>query len=110
MAGCSVDEKRFDDVFHDEVALSGSVLDTILVKHPEVSSLIDRVGYVLREPDEVRRSVRDSRSLLYYRYMHDVLGGKWIVVVVKNVDRKYVSTIYVTDQVKAGERIWTRPK
>jgi len=80
----------------------------ILRKHPEVEEFIDQIALVVAEPDEVRRSIRDERSVLYYRYDADLLNGKWIVVVVKRIDRNFVSTMYATDQIKSGEVIWNR--
>ena len=80
----------------------------ILQKHPEAVDFIDRIAQILVEPDEVRRSVRDERSVLYYRFEDVVLGGKWVVVVVKRADRNFVSTLYATDQIKSGDIIWTR--
>jgi hypothetical protein len=49
---------------------------------------------------------RDERSILYYRFDDTVLGGKWVVVVVKRVDRHFISTLYPTDQIKSGDLIW----
>jgi hypothetical protein len=88
--------------------LADSVRQTILSKHPEAADFINRLGDVLAEPDEVRQSVRDERSVLYYRFEDDVLDGKWVVVVVKRIDRNFVSTLYATDQIKSGEVIWTK--
>ncbi|HEC23041.1 MAG TPA: DUF4258 domain-containing protein [Chloroflexi bacterium] len=102
------DQIVYVDVFDEEVVLDSTVRRIILAKHPEVADFIDRVGEVLRQPDEVRRSVKDERVALYYRYEDDVLGGKWVTVVVKSVDRKFISTIYATDRIKSGERIWPK--
>jgi hypothetical protein len=88
--------------------LADSVRQTILSKHPEAADFINRLGDVLAEPDDVRQSVRDERSVLYYRFEDDVLDGKWVVVVVKRIDRNFVSTLYATDQIKSGEVIWTK--
>ena len=88
--------------------LVDSVRDTVLSKHPESADFIDRLGDVLANPDEVRQSVRDERSVLYYRFEDDVLDGKWVVVVVKRIDRNFVSTLYATDRIKSGEVIWTK--
>jgi len=96
------------DVFDKEIVLTNQVRTVVLTKHPEVADFIDQVDAVLRKPDEVRHSIRDGRVLLYYRYDANVLDGKWIVVVVKRIDRNFVSTIYATDRVKSGEIIWTR--
>jgi hypothetical protein len=101
-------EQVYRDVFGHEVVLTDSVRATILQKHPEVSDFIDRIDRALAEPEEVRGSVRDERSVLYYRFEADVLAGKWVVVVVKRIDRHFISTVYATDQIKSGEVIWTK--
>jgi len=46
--------------------------------------------------------------MLYYQFRAQVLNGKWVVVVVKQVDRYFISTIYATDRVKSGDVIWTK--
>lgn len=66
--------------------MSDEVYQVILVKHPEARKLFDRVGETLLEPDSVRKSVTDVRVRLYYRFYPDILGGKFVVVVVKGAD------------------------
>jgi hypothetical protein len=99
-------EFSYRDVFDNQVWLTDDVRAMVLHKHPEAVGFIDRIAQVLAEPDEVRRSIRDSRSILYYRFEDGVLGGKWVVVVVKRVERHYISTLYATDQIKSGDLIW----
>ncbi len=101
-------EHVYRDVFGDEIVLTDSVRATILQKHPEVNDFIDQIDQALAEPQEVRRSIRDERAVLYYRFEANVLSGKWVVVVVKRIDRHFISTIYATDQIKSGEVIWTK--
>lgn len=103
-----MDEQIYIDVLDEEIVLTQQVRTTILNKHPEVADFIDQIEVVLRDPDEIRRSIRDDRVVLYYRYETEILNGKWIVVVVKRVDRNFVSTIYATDKLKSGEVIWTK--
>jgi hypothetical protein len=101
-------EYIYTDYAGDEIVLAASVREMILLKHPEVRDFIDRIGNVLSKPDEVCRSVQDARSMLYYRFEDDVLDGKWVVVVVKRIDRNFVSTVYATDRIKSGEVIWKK--
>jgi len=101
-------ETIYKDVLSDEIVLTDSVRDNILLKHPEAANFLDRVSKVLSEPDEIRHSVRHERSVLYYRFEDTVLNGKWVVVVVKRIDRNFVSTIYATDQIKSGEILWKK--
>ena len=92
-----MDEQVYVDVLDEEVILTALVRAVILTKHPEVADFIERI-----------ESIRDERVVLYYRYEAEVFAGKWIVVVVKRIDRNFISTIYVTDQIKSGEVIWTK--
>ena len=97
------------DVLGDRVVLTAAVSEVIVWKHPETARFLGRVGRVLAEPDEVRRCRTDPRTLPYYRFEADVLGGKWLVVVVKPVDdRSFVSTVYATSKIKLGDRVWPK--
>ncbi len=102
------DERVYVDVFGNEIVLSDKVRDLILRKHPETADFIDQIGVVLREPDEIRQSTRDERTALYYRYASEILNGKWLVVVVKRIDRHFISTVYATNKIKAGEVLWVK--
>ena len=101
-------EQIYQDVFGENIVLADYVKTTILDKHPEVKEFLDRIDTVLKMPDEVRRSIHNELVVLYYCYEDDVLHGKWVVVVVKRIDRNYISTIYATDKVKDGEVIWKK--
>ncbi|MBZ0316060.1 MAG: hypothetical protein K8L91_06560 [Anaerolineae bacterium] len=101
-------EQVFTDIFGEEIVLADSVRQMILLKHPETADFIDQLDRIFADPDEIRRSVRDERSVLYYRFEAEILKGKWVVAVVKRIDRNFVSTLYATDQVKSGEVIWKR--
>ena len=56
----------------------------------------------------MRRSVYDPSVLIYYRYFKDVLGGKYIAVVVKVNNKGFILTSYVTDRVKRGDEVWRK--
>ena len=101
-------EKIYIDLFHEEIVLASEVSATILVKHPEIEAFFDTLPEVFKSPIEIRRSATDNRAVLYYYSDDQVLRGKWIVAVVKRIDRNFVSTIYLTDKMKAGEILWTK--
>jgi hypothetical protein len=101
-------EQVFLDVFGDEVVMTHTVRAKTLEKHPEAATFIDLIAQVLQTPDQIRRSNRDERGVLYYLHKQDIFGGKWIVVVVKRIDRNFVSTVYVTSKIKSGEVLWTK--
>lgn len=99
-------DQFFTDVFGNSVTLTAAVYQTILLKHPEVILFFDQLEQVLLTPEQVRESTHDPRVRLYYRYTDNVLNGKWLVVVVKFVDRGYVSTVYATTRVKLAKQLW----
>ena len=101
-------ETRYTDVFGAQIVLTDSVRATILEKHPEAADFIDLIGEVVAQPDEVRQSVRDTRIVLYYQFRTSVLEGKWVVVVVKRIDRNFISTRYATDKIKCGDLLWKK--
>jgi hypothetical protein len=103
-----VSEQVYKDVFGDEIVLTDTVREVILTKHPEVIDFLDSVSSVLLTPDEIRRSVNDERVILYYHFQEAVLDGKWVVVVIKRIDRNFISTIYATDKIKSGDVIWKK--
>jgi len=98
----------WNDFQDAEIILEDDVRRIILQKHPEVPDVLDKIPLVLQGPDVVKRSVINSRVWLYYRYCGLVLGGKYLVVVVKRVEQNFVSTIYLTDHIKRGELIWVK--
>ncbi len=102
-------EQIFSDCFGDQIVLSEAVNNVILQKHPEVIEFPSHIPDVLADPDTIRRSIRDPVTVLYYRYASEVLNGKWLVVVVKRIDKNFISTIYATDQIKAGDVLWIKP-
>lgn len=104
----SVETETFTDRFGQAVLLHRTQRAAILGKHPETRELMDQLAIVLADPDEVRRSVRREDCVLYYRHDSTVLGGKWMVVVVKHASESVISTFYVTDRIKSGETIWTK--
>jgi hypothetical protein len=100
--------QKFKDVFGDDVFLDDEVKKIILAKHPEVSKFIKRISLVLNDPETIKSSTVSKRAKLYYRYFEDIYEGKFLVVVVKEVDQKFISTFYVTDKIKEGEILWQK--
>lgn len=101
-------EEIFVDYADQGIVLDDEVRSAILTKHPEMKPFIDLLPNVLREPQEIRRSATDDRSVLYYYLAKNVLNGKWIVAVVKQIDRNFISTVYITDKIKVGEIVWKK--
>lgn len=81
-----------------------------ILAHPEMAGMLGAVSETLRSPERVVRSSSDERAQLYYRgYRGTRVGDKYLCVVVKVLERDaFVVTAYLTDAVKAGNRIWPR--
>lgn len=81
-----------------------------ILQHPEMVGMEAEMTRVLQAPAEVRVSRSDHTVELFYEYYAKTrVGGKWLCVVVKYApDEGFVVTAYLTDQLKAGERIWPK--
>ena len=74
----------------------------ILRYHPYVGPFFERIGEVRAHPDELRRSRQDSVALLFYKFYPDILEGKYMVVVVKENERSFILTVYLTKSIRTG--------
>jgi len=80
---------------------------TILAKHPDLGSRVADIQTALRDPQEIRRSRRDSAVLLFYRT--DDLPRRWVVAVAKHEGSDgFLVTAYRTDAIKEGARLWPK--
>lgn len=82
-----------------------------LLSHPEMVLLEPALGAAIASPEVVVRSRTDDTVLLYYRgaVTHE-FGAKWLCVVIKHLpEDAFVITAYLTDKIKAGEALWTKP-
>ena len=74
-------------------------------KHPVMKDRINEVKLALSNPDEIRKSKKDSNVFLFYRGEHP----RWIVAVAKKEDGfGFLITTYPTDVIKVGEVIWKK--
>lgn len=99
--------KILPDCFGNKVRLTDERLAHIL-EHPEMKTLESEIEHVLLQPQLVRRSKADGAVRLFYDfYARTIVGGKWLCVVVKYVEKDaFVITAYLTDKLKAGEDLW----
>ncbi len=75
------------------------------IKHPNLSGEEESVKVTLIHPDEIRRSKKDPKIMLFYRK----LAKKHLCVIVKQEGRKgFLVTAYFTDKIKEGEQIWKK--
>jgi hypothetical protein len=79
-----------------------------ILEHPEMKEMGADIERLLAVLQFVRRSRSDDAVRLFYAfYPGTIVGGKWLCVVVKYlVSDAFVVTAYLTDQPKAGERLW----
>jgi len=58
-----------------------------ILEHPEMAGMESALADTLRDPQLVIRSRTDETATLNYRYyLHTLVGGKWLCVVVKYSD------------------------
>lgn len=76
----------------------------ILIFHPDLKPYVKLIKEVLLEPDELRVSKSDPKSLLFYKHFATILQGKYIAVVVKFNERNFILSSYLTNHIKSGEK------
>lgn len=96
------------DRYGNRIELSNERWQHIIKEHPEVKNCQDKLPEVVKQPDLIKHSKKDKDVLLYYRYYPEILGGKYLLVVVKIRSRSLVLTCYVTDRIKEGDVLWQR--
>lgn len=78
----------------------------VTTKHPSIAKFENQVQEALSNPDEIRRSVQDSRVHLYYKS----IGKLYVCVVADHVisNQGYIITAYLTDRIKEGEETYVK--
>jgi hypothetical protein len=101
--------KAITDCFGREVRLTNERLTHILGR-AEMRGMREEIIHTLQTPEEVRISRTDTDVRLFYEvYSRTGVGDKWLCVVVKYLtDDAFVITAYLTDKLKAGERVWPK--
>jgi hypothetical protein len=94
-----------------EVELSEEREAHIELTHPDLlPKYLTQIGETLAAPDHVRRSQRMGSAHLFDRWFDDVLGGKYVVVVVVSEatppERHWVITAYLSRKLMPGEIVW----
>jgi len=77
------------------------------VKHPHMKGRENEVVEVLKEPEQIRQSMRDRNVYLFYRKIIYDDSPRHICVVI-NKEEEFVITAYITDRIKEGEMIWKK--
>jgi hypothetical protein len=81
--------------------------------HPDLlPQYEDRISEVLKEPDQIRISERFKNAHLFSKWFDNILGGKYIVVVVVSEEwpegRHWIITAYITRRLSGGEIVWKK--
>ena len=97
------------DRFDRDVRLTDERIAHIL-EHAEMVGQLDRVEKTVREPDIVVRSQCDPNVHLYHKhYSTTPVTEKDLLVAIKMMQTDaFVLTVFFTDTIKIGERIWER--
>lgn len=96
------------DRFGREIRITEERWNYIISKRPILRKLKKHLIETIKEPELIKESAYDRQVALYYKHFKNILGGKYMVAVIKiNID-KFVLTGYVSDRVKEGEVIWEK--
>ena len=81
-----------------------------IIRREEMKGQEGKIKQTLKDPDEIRRSVKDKNVLLFYKYfLNTPVSEKYLVVVVKVLNRKgSIITSYFSDRIKRGEIVWRK--
>jgi hypothetical protein len=96
------------DRFDKRIRLTRERWEYIVHKHPILKNLRTEFEDTIKEPELVKGSTYDPEVLLYYKYFKKLLGGKYIVAVVKIDGDNFVVTGYVAHRIKRGDEVWKK--
>ncbi|NJR40012.1 MAG: hypothetical protein HC781_15815 [Leptolyngbyaceae cyanobacterium CSU_1_4] len=86
------------------VRTSEAYWQQLIIKHPDIADLESEVKQALNNPDEIRRSRRDPKLLLFYLTLKE---KRWVVAVARRLNGDgFLITAYQTDAIKEGEPLW----
>jgi hypothetical protein len=96
-----------------DVELTDQRQQHIAEAHPDLfHEHQERIADTLANPDQVLRSLRSGNARLLAHWYNDLLGGKYVVVVVMSdlapAARHWVITAYIARRLTGGSIEWTR--
>ena len=106
MDGSGKDYVVMTDIFGRNVIITKERLNHILMKHPEMKKVGNKIRDVLSDPEYIRQSMYDDEVILYYKYFASI--KKYITVVVKTHTHSFVLTSYINDRIKRGGTLWKK--
>jgi len=93
-----------------KIKLSQTVLNHIILRHPEVKAYTHKITETVQNPDLVVKGLRgEFKALKYYLTLH--IGPKYLVIIYRNFnEEKVIITAYFTSNVTRvkGEVIWRK--
>jgi hypothetical protein len=96
------------DRFGKKIRLTTERWRYIVHKRPILENMRTEFEVTIKDPELIKRSVYDPEVVLYYRYFKELLGGKYVVAVIKMNDDDFVVTGYVTHRIKRGDVVWKK--
>ena len=89
------------------VTVTNNWWETIVsMKHPVMRGQEIQVRIALEKPDEVRLSKVDAKVYLFYKAQRE---KRWVCAVTKrSEDSGFLITVYPTDAIKEGQKIWPK--
>jgi hypothetical protein len=79
------------------VELTDERKNHILTFHPEIHSAFTYFSEALSHPNTIRQSKFDTEVILFYKKVTD---SKYLVIVVKVNQRRFILTAYFTEKIK----------
>ncbi|MEO0394421.1 MAG: PBECR2 nuclease fold domain-containing protein [Cyanobacteria bacterium P01_A01_bin.137] len=95
---------------NDDVELSDEREQHIIARHPgTLPNYSAQLAQTLSNPDQIRQSTRDEKSLLFSKWFETIRTGRYLVVVtISDNDpvRHWIITAYTARKLSGGETIW----
>lgn len=98
----------YTDIFGDSIELTDERWLHIVKEHPEIMPYKERIYETLLTPDYIKKSNRDDKVLLYYKFYADIYTGKYMLIATKKGLRSFILTCYITDTIKKGATLWEK--
>ncbi|EKU99785.1 hypothetical protein Lepto7375DRAFT_1857 [Leptolyngbya sp. PCC 7375] len=93
-----------------DIELSDERERHIIDRHPgTLPDYSTQLAETLSNPDQIRQSTRDEKSLLFSKWFETIRTGRYLVVVtISDNDpvRHWIITAYTARRLSGGEKIW----
>ena len=96
------------DVFGDDVVLTEERVAHIIKEHSGMIYRIDDLSDVLSSPDVIIESRYNPKVTLYHKFYKAKHNSYIVVAVLKEKDRRFVTTAYESQLTKKGKILWTK--